>query len=69
MPFVLGLEEGEAVRMLDSLGLVVSQVEEVFRFGRDQGVVVEQEPAADTQLQRGAGVRLAVGRGGRDQEQ
>jgi serine/threonine-protein kinase len=69
MPFVLGLEEGEALRMLDSLGLVVSQVEEVFRFGRDQGVVVEQEPAADTQLQRGAGVRLAVGRGGRDQEQ
>lgn len=69
MPFVLGLEELEAVALLDSLGLVVSEVEEVFRFGRDQGVVVEQEPAADTQLRRGTSVRLAVGRRGRDGEQ
>lgn len=69
MPFVLGLEEAEAVAVLDSLGLVVSEVEEVFRFGRDQGVVVEQEPAADTQLRRGSSVRLAVGRRGRDGEQ
>lgn len=69
MPFVLGLEQGEAEQLLDSLGLVVSEVEEVFRFGRDQGIVVEQEPPADAQLQRGSSVRLAVGRRGRDEEQ
>lgn len=68
MPFVLGLEEAEAVAVLDSLGLVVGTVEEVFRFGRDQGIVVEQEPAAETQLRRGSNVRLAVGRRGRDGE-
>lgn len=64
MPLVLGLEEAEATALLDSLGLVVSEVREVFRFGRDQGIVVEQEPVADTELQRGAEVRLAVGRRG-----
>lgn len=61
MPFVLGLEQTEAEMLLDSLGLV-PDVEEVFRFGRDQGVVVEQEPAADTELERGSPVRLVVGR-------
>lgn len=65
MPFVLGLERGAAELLLDSLGLVVSDVDEVFRFGRDQGIVVEQEPAAETELQRGSSVRLTVGRGGR----
>ena len=65
MPLVLGMEEAEAVAALDSLGLVVSEVEEVFRFGRDQGIVVEQEPAGGTELERGAAVRLAVGRRGR----
>lgn len=64
MPLVLGLEESEAVALLDSLGLVVSDIEEVFRFGRDQGIVVEQEPASDTELERGATVRLKVGRRG-----
>lgn len=66
MPLVLGLGEEEAVAMLDSLGLVVSDVEEVFRFGRDQGIVVEQEPASDMELQRGGAVRLKVGRRGAD---
>jgi serine/threonine-protein kinase len=64
MPLVLGLEEGAATALLDSLGLVVVEVREVFRFGRDQGIVVEQEPAADTELEQGAEVRLAVGREG-----
>lgn len=66
MPLVLGLEEADAVARLDSLGLVVGEVQEVFRFGRDQGIVVEQEPAADTELARGATVRLSVGRRGRE---
>jgi serine/threonine-protein kinase len=65
MPLVLGLEQAEAVALLDSLGLVVRDVEEVFRFGRDQGIVVEQEPPADTPLEPGTEVRLAVGRRGR----
>jgi len=69
MPLVLGLERAQAELLLDSLGLVVTEVEEVFRFGRDQGIVVEQEPAADTQLRRGGTVRLKVGRGGREREQ
>ena len=65
MPLVLGLEEAEARAVLDSLGLVVGEVDEVFRFGRDQGIVVEQEPPADTPLEPGSEVRLAVGRRGR----
>jgi len=66
MPFLLGLPEEEAVTMLDSLGLIVGPVEEVFRFGRDQGVVVEQDPASDTELERGTTVQLKVGRRGLD---
>jgi beta-lactam-binding protein with PASTA domain len=67
MPLVLGLEQQEAVMLLDSLGLAVTEVEEVFRFGRDQGIVVEQEPASDMELQRGGAVRLKVGRRGVEQ--
>jgi len=64
MPLLLGLSEAEAVATLDSLGLTVGEVQEVFRFGRDQGIVVEQEPPADSLLERGATVRLSVGRRG-----
>jgi serine/threonine-protein kinase len=67
MPFVLGLPEEEAVTLLDSLGLIVEQpIEEIFRFGRDQGIVVEQDPASETELQRGTRVVLKVGRRGLD---
>lgn len=69
MPLVLGLEQAVAELLFDSLGLVVADIEEVFRFGRDQGVVVEQEPAADAELRRGSSVRLKVGRRGRGREQ
>ncbi len=62
MPLVLGLEEAEAVGLLSSLGLDVVEVTEVFRFGRDRGIVVEQEPAAGTLLERGSEVQLSVGR-------
>lgn len=64
VPLLLGVAQEEAVEMLEELGLVVSEVEEVFRFGRDQGVVVEQEPAADTEIEQGGAVRLKVGRRG-----
>lgn len=64
MPFVLGLLEEEARDTLSVLGLEVVEVEEVFRFGRDQGRVVTQDPAEDTELERGAEVRLQIGRRG-----
>ena len=64
MPLVLGLDREEALILLDSLGLMVSEIEEVFRFGRDQGVVVEQEPASEMELERGTEVRLKVGMSG-----
>lgn len=64
MPFVLGLPEEDARLLLDSLGLVVTEVEPVFRFGRDQGIVVQQEPASDMELERGSTVRLQVGQRG-----
>lgn len=69
MPSVLGMDEATARATLDSLGLVVSQVDQVFRFGRDQGIVVEQEPPADSLLERGSAVRLSVGRRGRERPQ
>jgi serine/threonine-protein kinase len=64
MPAVLGLSEIAARDSLTSMGLVVGDVEEVFRFGRDQGQVVAQEPPAGTELERGSAVRLVVGRRG-----
>ncbi|MEM7415204.1 MAG: PASTA domain-containing protein [Gemmatimonadota bacterium] len=64
MPDLLLLDQAEAERILESLGLIVAEVEEVFRFGRDQGLVVEQDPPADTELERGSAVRLKVGRRG-----
>lgn len=64
MPILLGLSEVVATDSITSLGLVVGDVEEVFRFGRDQGRVVGQEPPAGTELERGSAVRLVVGRRG-----
>ena len=62
MPLVLGLEQAEAEAMLDSLGLVVSEITTRFRFGRDQGRVVEQVPPPDSLLDPGSLVQLVVGR-------
>jgi len=65
MPLLLGLQEEQALSIIDSLGLSISEVETRFRFGRDQGLVVEQEPRATTLVERGSAVRLVVGRRGR----
>lgn len=62
MPSVLGMSEDVARDTLDALGLVVSEAEEVFRFGRDQGRVVGQDPPAEELVERGTAVRLVVGR-------
>jgi serine/threonine-protein kinase len=64
MPLLLGLQEEQALAIADSLGLSVAEVETRFRFGRDQGLVVEQEPPATTLVERGAAIRLVVGRRG-----
>lgn len=62
VPQLRGMTEGEARDTLSALGLVVSDVEEVFRFGGNQGVVVDQSPEAETVLEVGRTVRLVVGR-------
>jgi hypothetical protein len=64
MPLLLGLPEEQARSLLDSLGLLLSEVETRFRFGRDQGLVVEQEPPSGTMVHEGSDVRLVVGRRG-----
>ena len=64
MPDLLGMPEQRAVDSLAALGLTVSEVDTVFRFGRYQGLVVDQAPLADSLLPRGADVRLSVGRQG-----
>jgi serine/threonine-protein kinase len=64
MPILLGLSEVVARDSIAALGLAVGEVEEVFRFGRDQGRVVGQEPPGGTELERGSAVRLVVGRRG-----
>lgn len=64
MPFLLGMPQEAATDSLRALGIGVAQVDTVFRFGRDQGLVVEQSPAPDSLVQRGSGVRLSVGRKG-----
>lgn len=66
MPRLVGLTQAEAEHLLDSLGLVLADVDEVFRFGRDQGRVVEQGPPPNTTVERGTAVRLVVGRRPRD---
>ena len=63
MPRVLGMVEAEARDTLEALGLTVLEVQEVFRFGRSRGIVVEQAPPADSLLEVGSAVRFSVGRG------
>jgi serine/threonine-protein kinase len=64
MPYLLGVAQEIAMDSLANLGLGVAAVDTVFRFGRDQGLVVEQSPPADSLLPRGSQVRLSVGRRG-----
>ena len=48
--------------IIDSLGLVVDEITSIFRFGRDQGRIVEQRPMADSLIEPGSGVSIVVGR-------
>lgn len=62
MPNLVRLTEEEAEQVLDSLGLELIAVEERFRFGQDQGRVLEQNPEAGARVDVGSGVRLVIGR-------
>lgn len=64
LPDLVGMQEEEARATLTSLGLVVGEVESRFRFGFNQGEVLEQFPAAEAEIPRGGAVRLVVGRQG-----
>ena len=61
MPLLLGIEQESAEILLDSLGFELMEVEDCFRFGRDQGRVVGQSPPPDSLVRPGSGVRLFVG--------
>ena len=62
MPLLLGIEQANAEILLDSLDFELTEVEYRFRFGRDQGRVVEQFPPPDSLVGPGSPVRLVVGR-------
>jgi len=64
MPYLIGIPQQEAIDSLAGLGLRLLAVDTVFRFGRDQGLVVEQDPPADSLLAPRTMVQLSVGRRG-----
>ncbi len=64
MPILAGLQEEAARVLLDSLGLAVGEVETRFRFGFNQGEVLEHFPPADSLIPAGTEVRLVIGRRG-----
>jgi len=61
MPEIVGLNLEEAEELLDSLNLVLGEVREVFRFGFQSGLVIEQTPEEGVPVAKGDEVRLAVG--------
>lgn len=62
MPLLLGVEQERGEEILDSLGLVVEEITSRFRFGRDQGRIVDQRPQADSLVTPGSSVSIVVGR-------
>lgn len=61
MPFLLGLTEQEAVLLLDSLGLFVTEIELESPTGMEPGVVIEQDPPPAGTVEVGSEVRLVIG--------
>lgn len=64
MPLLVGMQEEQARELLESLGLAVGEVDTAFRFGFNQGQVLEQFPEAGEEIAAGSEVRLVVGRRG-----
>lgn len=62
MPILAGMQEAAARVLLDSLGLTLGEVETRFRFGFNQGEVLEHFPPADSLIPAGTDVRLVIGR-------
>ena len=60
VPLLVGRTEAEARVALDSAGLVPGSVVERFRFGLDEGTVIQQEPAAGAELEQGGAVDLVI---------
>ena len=61
MPFLLGQSEEEALLLLDSLGLFVTEIQLDAIPGIDQGVVIEQDPPPASTVELGSDVRLVIG--------
>jgi serine/threonine-protein kinase len=64
VPLLLGLDESEARELLEESGLVLGEVSVRFRFGLDQGKVVEQNPYPGRMVEQGSSVRLVIGQRG-----
>lgn len=60
MPSLVGMAERDAMAMLDSLGLVVSEVMTRLSL-RDHGSIIEQDPPGEAMVELGSAVRLTVG--------
>lgn len=61
MPFLLGQSEEEALLLLDSLGLFVTEIQLDAIRGIDPGVVIEQDPPPASTVELGSDVRLVIG--------
>ncbi len=64
IPVLVGMQEEQALAILDSLGLQVGEIQPRFRFGFNQGEVLGQHPEAGEEVPQGSLVRLEVGRRG-----
>ena len=61
MPLLLGLTEQEALLLLDSLGLFVTEIELDSLTGMEAAVVIGQDPPPADTVEVGSEVRLAIG--------
>lgn len=61
MPLLLGLGEQEAILLLESLGLFVTEIELDSLTGLEPGVVIEQDPPPASRVELGSEARLVIG--------
>jgi beta-lactam-binding protein with PASTA domain len=63
VPNVVGLKQNVARKVLKTAGLIVARVTKEYSNTVPAGRVIRQDPAAGTNVPRGAGVALVVSRG------